>query len=220
MVDAIAAIKQRRSIRYFDPDRQPSQADLEEVVKLAGLAPSWVDSQPWRVYLALGDTVKKIRAQHLALAEAGKAPEPDWETWHREDWDPYPRENMARHNQASDSYLNTPELQDLRRNVLQKNLYFAPAIAYLTLPKHSNLWSVYDLGAFAQTLALAAQAKGIDSIPAYELVKYPAGVREIMGIPDDQTLAMGIALGYAKDNEVNGYRAPRRELADFLTVKN
>ena len=59
-------------------------------------------------------------------------------------------------------------------------------------------------GSLAQTLALAAKAEGIDSMPAYELVKYPASVREIMGLPEDQTLAMGIGLGYGKDEYVNG----------------
>ncbi len=128
MTDAIDTIKSRHSTRYFDQGKEPSRADLEEVIRLAGLAPSWVDSQPWRVYLAMGETAKKIHARHLALAEAGTAASPDWETWHREDWDPYPRENMARHNQASQEYLNTPELLDLRTNILQKNLYYAPAI--------------------------------------------------------------------------------------------
>ena len=123
MTDAIDTIKSRHSTRYFDQGKEPSRADLEEVIRLAGLAPSWVDSQPWRVYLAMGETAKKIHARHLALAEAGTASSPDWETWHREDWDPYPRENMARHNQASQEYLNTPELLDLRTNILQKNLY-------------------------------------------------------------------------------------------------
>ena len=44
--------------------------------------------------------------------------------------------------------------------------------------------------------------------------------REIMGIPEDQTLAMGIGLGYGKDEYVNGYQAPRRDLLDFLTIKD
>ncbi len=115
---------------------------------------------------------------------------------------------MARHNQASQEYLNTPELLDLRTNILPKNLYYAPAIAYLTIPKQSNLWSVYDLGAFAQTLALAAKAKGIDSMPAYEFVKYPASVREIMGIPEDQTLAWESAWAMAKMSTSTATRLP------------
>lgn len=127
---------------------------------------------------------------------------------------------MARHNDQSAEYLNTPELLDLRRNILQKNLYYAPVIVYLTIPKHSNKWSIYDLGSFAENLMLAAKAKGIDSMPAYEIVKYPSSVKEMMGIPDDQALAMGIALGYAKDHYVNGYQAPHRELDDFLTIRD
>lgn len=219
-MDAIEAIKSRHSVRYFDAAKEVSEADVKEIISLAGLAPSWVDSQPWRAYVAMGAMAQKVHQRHLENVEAGKIANPDWETWHRDEWDPYPRENMARHNDQSAEYLNTPELLDLRRNILQKNLYYAPVIVYLTIPKHSNKWSIYDLGSFAENLMLAAKAKGIDSMPAYEIVKYPDSVKEMMGIPDDQALAMGIALGYAKDHYVNGYQAPHRELDDFLTIRD
>ncbi|MDP4105794.1 MAG: nitroreductase family protein [Bacillota bacterium] len=53
-----------------------------------------------------------------------------------------------------------------------------------------------DLGAFSQTLMLSAYGRGIGSMPAYEIVKYPELVRQFIEIPDDQTITMGVALGY------------------------
>jgi nitroreductase len=52
------------------------------------------------------------------------------------------------------------------------------------------------LGAFSQTLILSAYRRGIGSLLAYEIVKYPELVRQFIEIPDDQTIAMGVALGY------------------------
>lgn len=218
-MDAIEAIKNRRSIRWFDKDKEVPEATLREIVALAQRAPSWVDSQPWRVYLATGESLKALREKHLENVASGLEATPDWPTTHRTDWDPFPQANMAKHNETTAEYLNTPELKELRTVTLQKRLFDAPAIAYLTIPKISNNWSIYDLGAFGQTLALAAQGLGVDSMPAYEFVKFPQEVREVMGIPANQWVAMGIGLGYPKEHYVNGYEAPRRDLADVLFLK-
>lgn len=218
-MDVIEAIKNRRSIRWFDKDKEVPEATLREIVALAQRAPSWVDSQPWRVYLATGESLKALRQRHLDNVASGREAATDWPTTHRTDWDPFPQANMAKHNEATAAYLNTPELKELRGVTLQKQLFDAPAIAYLTLPKISNQWSIYDLGAFGQTLALAAQGLGVSSMPAYEFVKYPDEVRAVMGIPDDQWVVMGIGLGYPKDHYVNGYDAPRCPLDQVLTLK-
>lgn len=76
MTDAIDTIKSRHSTRYFDQGKEPSRADLEEVIRLAGLAPSWVDSQPWRVYLAMGETAKRsMPATWLWLKQGRRHPQ-------------------------------------------------------------------------------------------------------------------------------------------------
>ena len=50
----------------------------------------------------------------------------------------------------------------------QPNLYYAPTIVYLTLPKGHIKYSVLDLGGLEMSLMLAAKDHGVDSIPAYE----------------------------------------------------
>jgi nitroreductase len=46
---------------------------------------------------------------------------------------------------------------------------------------------------------LAATDLGVNSIPAYELVKYPYILRDNLPIPEDEDIVMGIALGYESD---------------------
>ena len=41
----------------------------------------------------------------------------------------------------------------------------------------------------------AAKEHGVDSVPAYELIKYPDILRKHMKIPDDEDIVIGISLG-------------------------
>ena len=46
-------VANRHSVRDFT-DQPVSQEDLVDIVRSAQQAPSWVNSQPWRVYAATG----------------------------------------------------------------------------------------------------------------------------------------------------------------------
>lgn len=59
-MDLKEAIYNRRSIRFFT-DKKIEQETLIDLVKDAQMAPSWANSQPWRVYIATGETLRKIR---------------------------------------------------------------------------------------------------------------------------------------------------------------
>ncbi len=95
----------------------------------------------------------------------------------------------------------------------------APALVYLTLGKEHTEWPVYDLGGFGLALMLAAKDHGIDSIPAYEIVKFPAELRPLLDVPADEDIVMGIALGYAAEDDINDFASSRLPLEDILTIK-
>lgn len=69
------------------------------------------------------------------------------------------------------------------------HLFNAPAVAYLLIPHNPSLWQAYDLGAFGQTLMLAASDRGIDSIPAMELIQYPQVLHDLLGVDDQYIFA-------------------------------
>ena len=54
-------VANRHSVRDFT-DEPVSREDLVDVVRTAQQAPSWVNSQPWRVYAATGATLAGIRS--------------------------------------------------------------------------------------------------------------------------------------------------------------
>lgn len=72
MYDLDKTIVERRSVRGFLPKPVPRDV-LQEVLTLAQRAPSNCNVQPWRVYLASGETLGRLRAALVAAASAGKS---------------------------------------------------------------------------------------------------------------------------------------------------
>ena len=210
-------VQNRRSDRSFIKDRAIAIADLQDIVEEAGRTPSWANSQPWKVYIATGQTLAQIKEDHLQRAMRSEPGRADFETMHRMDWSLQAQQNMGRWNVTISRYLGREHGQDFPR--LQAHLFNASAIAYLAIPEPAPAWAIMDMGAFAQTLMLSATAHGVGSIPAYELVKYPKPVRKVMGIPDSELLALGIAMGYADEAYINGFRSQRMSLDEYQVIK-
>ena len=137
---------------------------------------------------------------------------------HREAWAARQRSNMGAWMSQLRSHLG--EEHGAEYGDSQRDLFNAAAVAYLTIPRDSSLWSVFDLGAFSQTLMYSAVSRGIGTMSAYETVKYPDIVRKWMEIPDEESVAMGIALGYADDRRINGFISAREPLGNLLVVKD
>nr|MCZ0977744.1 hypothetical protein [Lentilactobacillus sp. SPB1-3] len=75
------------------------------------------------------------------------------------------------------------------------------------------------MGAFSETLMLAATGRGVQSLASYELVKYPDVIRDELGMPANKVVAMGVALGYEKsDKNLNAYRSDRVATDQMLKI--
>ncbi len=207
-------VKKRIGKRSFT-DRQISDEDICAIVKDAQRAPSWANAQATHVYIAEGETLRKIKAEHLAKVEKGEKSESDIPTAHRNSWG---EKSLAHQDQLMKDWKEF--LGDLAPFITsQKILYNASAIVYLTVPRTAPQWALIDLGAFAQTLMLAAQDRGIGSTPAHEITKFPEEARKYLGIPDDEIVAMGIALGYPTDEKINQFVSQRMPVEEVLTLK-
>ena len=72
MHDLDDAIRERRSVRGFLPTPVSREA-LEEVLQLAQQAPSNCNVQPWRVYIASGDCLAKLRSALIEAVTTGSS---------------------------------------------------------------------------------------------------------------------------------------------------
>ncbi len=58
-MDLLKVIKERRSIRAFKPDPVPKET-IEEILKLAVLAPSAINLQPWEFIVVTGEEKERL----------------------------------------------------------------------------------------------------------------------------------------------------------------
>ena len=220
MMNVIDALNNRRSVRQFKSD-QISRDTILKIMTAAGRSPSWADTQPWELFIAAGETLNKIRQKSLVLYQEGQNGGP--ELARPADWPPALKqrmtENMAHRMAAMGVDRNDEKGREAntRRNY---EFFGAPVVAYLCLDRSLTAWSIFDMGIMAQSIMLAAQEYGVDSIPAVSLVNYPEIIRDELGISDDLTIIFGIALGYAQiDDPVNKPRSLRRPIEAFLHMK-
>lgn len=203
-------IRARHSVRLFETTPVPKDV-LTAVVADAQHAPSWVNAQEWQVIIATGDKLETIRRRYAERTAAGVKGTSDFPPAHREDWSAYAQANMKTFSEA-----RTAAGLDEVKIASQAELFHAPAVAYLLLPRQTNPWAILDLGGFETMLCLAAADHGLGSVPAYNLVKYPDILQEELSVTDDVQFAIGIALGYEADHALNRFRSVRRPVSDCL----
>lgn len=209
-------VNKRRSVRNFKAEEIPVDV-LKDVVRTAERAPSWENSQPWNVYIATGETLKKIKAIWTEKYKEKTKGSPDMPTGHRTNFSKRSQKSMEDFMCAVAEHSGDPKIEHFLK--MNEVLFNAPALVYLTLSKGHTGWPIYDLGGFGLALMLAAKDRGLDSIPAYEIVKFPAELRPLLSVPDDEEIIMGIALGYAAQDSVNDFVSTRLPLEDVLTIK-
>ena len=64
------AVRALHSVRDFKSQEIPDEV-LTRIAAVGQRTPSWANSQPWKVYIAKGDTLEKIKREHLSKAMQG-----------------------------------------------------------------------------------------------------------------------------------------------------
>lgn len=155
-MDFDEVIAKRYSARDFTTE--PISKDvLMDVVQQAQRTPSWANSQPWKVYIATGETLAAIKRQHAELSSNEEPGASELPVRSRSEWGTDPQHNMAALMQDIQSYMGD-DLPDFA--LAQQRLFNAAALVYLTIPNQIIPWSLYDLGAFSQSLLLSAAKQG------------------------------------------------------------
>lgn len=205
----------RHSIRAFS-QRPLATETITEIVQAAGTTPSWANDQIWKVVVATGEHLEQIKRAHLAALQSGRSGNSEFPPLHRDAMADQGRANVRTWATGLQTFLG-PQYNQMGNAAAQ--LFSAPAIAYLLMPAKSSLWTAYDLGAFGQTLMLAATALGVDSMPAAEFVADPQKLHTILNVSHDYQFGMGIGLGYRDEQaKINQFRSERMPLDRYLTI--
>ncbi|MBE7415478.1 MAG: nitroreductase family protein [Deltaproteobacteria bacterium] len=207
-MDTVQAIKERRSINFFDPSRELSENAIRELLGLANLAPSSFDLQPWRVVVVTDPERKKtLRACAMNQQKVEEAPavliiiaDPAGV-----------EENMDRVLESWQAlgYMR-PEMRGAYADMI-KSLYGGRD----SLTR--KLFAAKNASLFAMTIMIAAKGMGLESHPMDGIDE--ACVKKEFNIPDDKIIPMLIAVGTLKPGGSLLPRAFRRELDEFVSFQ-
>jgi nitroreductase len=202
------AVAKRVSIRAFRPDPVPA-ALVREILELAAKAPSGGNLQPWRVHAVAGEPLARFKAA-VATNPLGETPE--YNVYPPELWDPF---RTRRFQNGEDLYatIGIPrEDKPARLRQLARNGAFfgAPVGLFFSLDRKLGPPQWADLGMYMQTLMLLATERGVDTCAQEYWARYPVTVADFLGLPDDDMLFAGMAMGYRDETApINGLRASR-----------
>lgn len=219
-MDVIEALNSRHSVRAYKPE--PVGKDtLSDIFAAAARTPSWANTQPWEIFVAGGEVLEKIRSDYAAAFLSGAPREPHLPM--PTEWPYAMQQRMAELLGGRVKALGLEEDEESVTRAfakLNQNLFGAPVVCYLCMDRSLTPWSIYDIGAFSQSLMLAAQQFGIASIPAFNLVAFPEILHRKLEIPEKLMILMGIALGYEDTGDrQNQYRSRRRSVEDMVKFK-
>ena len=207
------AIAARKSIRAFLPTPIEPEV-LQALFATASRSPSWANSQPWEVYVASGETLQRIKTAYAANYAQGVAASP--ETPRPTAWS---QAAVQRREQLHPGMQRDCGDDAKQFGVLNQTMFNAPTVAFMCMDKVLSAWSLYDIGAYAQSLMLAAVEQGIGTIPAIQVTNFPEVLHRELGIPDNLQVTIGIAMGYADPNHgINRFlsdRSPVEETVHF-----
>jgi nitroreductase len=177
-METLTAIRERRSVKHYDPDHRITEAELSQLLEAACLSPTSFNMQNWR-FVAVTDPAKKealcaaaynqaqVKEASLALVICA---------------------DLDAHQNAERYWREAPEAV---REVI------VPMIEpfYGKNPELQRDEAMRSVGIAAQTIMLAAKAMGYDSCPMIGF--NPAKVAEIIALPERHLIGLMITVGKA-----------------------
>lgn len=199
----IDVIRERRSVRAYDPTVQISREEMTEILELATLAPSSSNLQPWRFLVIDTPELKNkllpiaFNQQQIVEASAVIAVLGDVKSFKN-------AEKIYRQAAAA-GFM--PE--DTANSFIERTVR-----TYSSLPAETAREIVYtDGGLISMQLMLIARSKGYDTVPmgGYDKAKFV----EAFGIAEDYVPIMLIAIGKAAKPGHPTTRLPIEDVAFF-----
>jgi len=177
IMNTFDAIKERRSVKHYDPNHEFSDEEIEQLMSLAVLSPTSFNMQNWRFVIIKNPEIRK-KVRSVA-------------------WD------QAQVTDSSLFLIICADLKSWKKNPEQywKNApkeaqdFLVPAMGPFYEGKNElqRDEAMRSCGIAAQTIMLAAKSMGYDSNPMIGFD--PQKIAEIINLPDDHIISMMMAIG-------------------------
>ena len=216
-MDAIECIRSRMSIRKFRPESVPMEV-LSEIIKTAQRSPSYKNSQPWELAVVSGEKKEALSNLLIDLLERGEQARPDIpepEGWPDEIGTRIEESLVKR---SKDFGINLGNPDNIKKSKKANfRFYGAPQGLFFFQDASLSEWSIFDMGLFAQSIMLAAHAKGLGTVPQAYLIDYSEEIRNFIGIPESKRLVLGMSIGYPDmEDRLNSYATEREDINSIV----
>jgi nitroreductase len=214
------AMTSRLSVRAFLPRPVPRPV-IEAILDVSARAPSGTNMQPWRGHVLIGAEKDALcdavcaafdRADPAYTREVKYYPDAFFEPYQsrrrKVGWDLYGLLGIARGDAAKMKAQH-------RRNF---RFFDAPVGMIFTIHRQLETGSWLDYGMFLQNIMTAARARGLDTCAQAAWSQYHRVIRSALGVPEQEIVVCGMALGYAdRDAPVNTMKTERATARDFMS---
>lgn len=219
-----AAIDSRFSARAFLPKPVPREI-IEDILRLAGRAPSGTNTQPWQVYVLQGASRDGLADKVCSAHDAVRA-NPALAVNFSENYDYYPEKWVSPYiDRRRDNGWGLYGVlgigkgdKDKMHAQQQRNYRFfdAPVGLMFTIDRVMGRGSLMDYGMFLENFMLAARAHGLHTCPQAAWNGFASIILPYIGARAEEMLVCGMSLGFADESaKVNEYQSPRVAIEEF-----
>lgn len=178
-------IRERHSVRYYDPEFKISDDELKQMLEEATLAPSSSNLQPWR-FLVITDQAAKERLKPIAYGQQ-QVVDASAVIAVFGDLDSYKQTEKIYNRAVEIGFMD----EETKNRMVPHNIE-----TYKNLPPEvARKIVLVDGGLISMQFMLVAKAHGYDTVPmgGYDSVKF----KEEFHVPDRYVQVMLIAVGKA-----------------------
>jgi nitroreductase len=210
-----AAITSRRSIRAY-LETPVAREDIEAILEVAARAPSGTNTQPWKVHVLTGAAKARLSDRILAVYA-----DPAQNREHVEEYAYYPREWVSpfvdrRRKVGWDLYallgLTRHDKAGMAAQHGRNYRFFdAPVGMIFTIDRVMEQGSWLDYGMFLQNIMVAARGRGLDTCPQAAFTQFHRIISDELGLPENEMVVCGMALGFADPDKVENTLVTERE---------
>lgn len=219
MTTVTEAVQARYSTRAFLDKPVPGEL-VRKLLELASRAPSGGNLQPWHVYALTGEPLAQLKTTVLDKVARDEREQGEYEIFPPNLWEPLNGRRAAAGAQRF-AVLGLGRDANAQAQIQHMNFTFfgAPVGLFFAIDRRLGPPQWSDLGMYMQTLMLLAIEHGLDTCSQEIWSLWPRTVAQAVGMPDEQMLFAGMALGYAdKSAPVNGLRTARVPVEEFATL--
>lgn len=213
-------LRSRASIRGYT-DRDVPIGMVREILDAARWSPSGGNLQPWKVIVVAGnarDGVCELAHRALTLNPGGE--DGDYPVYPEKVRSPFRERRRQAACQRYAAMGVDPDDKAALAAYVARNFEFwgAPVGLFFVIPRDFGHSQWAHLGMFVQSVALAATELGLGTCAQEAWAKVRESLRVHFGLPGNEVIYCGMALGYPDwARPINAVRTAREKVAGFAT---